>query len=163
MQKVEKLIQSGDIGPPADILSQNCQKRAIRPRNVHAPKSRSDSSLQEHNIQSDFPLKRKILHLIGEGGTFTDCKTFINPESIFSWIMKPKREVRGRVRVDSCLILKVEENWFSFDIECLKSWFCFYSEAMEVEKVLAKGTITAALSEMKTAAKMIKCEFLCQI
>ena len=36
MQKVEKLIQSGDIGPPADILSQNCQKRAIRPRNVHA-------------------------------------------------------------------------------------------------------------------------------
>ena len=63
MQKVEKLIQSGDIGPPADILSQNCQKRAIRPRNVHAPKSRSDSSLQEHNSQLGFLFRFQVIHL----------------------------------------------------------------------------------------------------
>ena len=37
MQKVAKLIQSGDIGRPADILSQNCQKRAITPELQASP------------------------------------------------------------------------------------------------------------------------------
>ena len=74
---------------------------------------------------------------------------------------EPKREVR--ICVDSCLTVKVEESWFSFDIDGLTSWFSFYFEALEVEKVLAKGNITAALSEMKTAGKMKKCEFLCRI
>ena len=151
MQKVEKLIQSGDIGPPADILSQNCQKRAIRPRNVHAHPSPDLIHLY----------KSTIFNRIFLSSAFTDCKTCTKHKSIFTWIMNLQREVR--ICVDSCLTVKVAESWFPFDIDGLTSWFSFYFEALEVEKVLAKGNITAALSEMKTAGKMIKCEFLCQI
>ena len=86
MQKVEKLIQSGDIGPPADILSQNCQKRAIRPRNVHAHPSPDLIHLYKSTIFNRIFLSKakSLIYKVRGGGEFTDCKTCTKPKSIFT-------------------------------------------------------------------------------
>ena len=82
---------------------------------TRAPKSRSDSSLQEHNIQSDFPLKRKILHLKFEGGGIHWLQNIHKPwKHIFMNYETKKRSERA------C------QSWFLFDIESWRKLILFW-------------------------------------